>query len=149
MFSWGQYYISNSQSFLHYIALACHFEAPSLPNFDVYSFFVLHSRPFSVFSILLSIQCNFLHQYLHFLHQMRQSPSTFLIALSASFFCDICSFQLSFLRATHIYSFVVAAMFMTHSKTHASLICKEKWGTVITWQSIRNMIKKIKLVKKI
>ena len=62
MFSWGQYYISNNHSFLHYIALACHFEAPSLPNFYVYSFFVLHSRPFSVFSILLSIQCNFLHQ---------------------------------------------------------------------------------------
>ena len=35
---------------------------PKIPCFVVYSFFVLQSRSFSVFSMLLSIQCNSLRQ---------------------------------------------------------------------------------------
>lgn len=62
IFSWDQCYISTCQSLLQYIALLFHFAVPSLTNFVVYSFFVLYSRPFLVFSILLPIQSNFLRQ---------------------------------------------------------------------------------------
>ena len=66
-------YISTSQSLLHYIALVFHFEAPQ-PNF-VYSFFVLHSRSFSVFpsffpfSITMTKwKCNFLIKWYSYLY---------------------------------------------------------------------------------
>ena len=78
------------------------------------SFFVLQSGSFSVFSIFLSIQCNFLRQLSSSIITLPSSnetvTSTFLITFSASFFSDIYSFWLSFLHAALVHSFVAVAM---------------------------------------
>ena len=89
-------YISTSQSLLHYIALVFHFEAPQ-PNF-VYSFFVLHSRSFSVFpsffpfSITMTKwKCNFLIKWYSYLY------------ISHCFFCFLFQWYLFSLQGSINY----------------------------------------------